>query len=86
MVVWGCVNKVDREFDKKHKMVYNRSMKKNKERDEWIRAAYEQGLGGKLGRALGISRQRVGQIVHQKPKKKPGMWRLLWGIFKKLIN
>ena len=86
MVVWGCVNKNYKGFDKSVKLWYDRDMKKNKERDEWIRTAYERGLGGKLGRALGISRQRIGQIVHQKPKKKPGTWRLLWGIFKKLIN
>ena len=30
-----------------------------------------------------LSRQRIHQICS---KKQPGMWRLLWGIFKKLIK
>ncbi len=46
-------------------------MRKNKERDETIKSLYKRGRGGILGRRYGITRQRVGQIVH---KKQDGFW------------
>ena len=53
-------------------------MKKNKERDNLIRTLYWKGNGGALGRIQHppISRQRVFQIVSQKPQV--SRWRLLW--------
>ena len=60
-------------------------MKELKERNQAIRKKRKEGLTySAIGKLFGnISRQRAQQIA---PKKQPGTWRLLWGIFKKLIN
>lgn len=50
-------------------------MKELKERNKEIRRNYKLGQGGVIGRQLGISRQRVGQIIH---KKQDGFLRWLW--------
>jgi len=49
-------------------------MKELKERNKAIRKNYKLGQGGIIGKQLGISRQRIHQIVH----KKTGFWRRLW--------
>ncbi len=46
-------------------------MKELTARNNLIRLEYKKGLGGKIGRAQGISRQRVGQIIHSKRTEKP---------------
>ena len=38
----------------------------NKKRDKQIKKDYKKGLGGKIGRRYGITRQRVFQIRHEK--------------------
>lgn len=46
-------------------------MKELTARNNSIRLEYKKGLGGKIGRQQGISRQRVGQIIHSKRTGKP---------------
>lgn len=60
-------------------------MKELKERNQAIRRWRKRGLTYRdIGVIFnGLSRQRIHQICS---KKKPGIWRLLWGIFKKLIK
>ena len=64
-------------------------MKEKVGRNEAIRGWRKEGLTYKhIGFMFGsngvpLSRQRIHQICS---KKQPGMWRLLWGIFKKLIK
>lgn len=45
-----------------------KEMKELKERNKEIKRNYKLGQGGVIGRQLGISRQRVGQIIHKKHK------------------
>lgn len=49
-------------------------MKELVKRDRTIRKNYKLGQGGKIGRELGISRQRVFQIRHEKQ----GFWTRLF--------
>jgi len=50
-------------------------MKELKERNKAIRKNYKPGQGGVIGKQLGVSRQRIHQIVH---KKQNGFWGTLW--------
>ncbi len=48
-------------------------MKELKERNKLIRRLYKSGMGGVIGKQLGISRQRIHQINHA-----VGFWERLW--------
>ena len=48
-------------------------MKEKKKRNDLIRKLYKSGQGGVIGKQVGVSRQRIFQIVHKK-----GFWGRLW--------
>ncbi len=64
-------------------------MKEKRERNKSIRKWRKRGysyrdIGTVFNRSgVPLSRQRIHQICS---KEQPGIWRLLWGIFKKLIR
>ncbi len=41
-------------------------MKEKRERNKQIRKEYKRGQGGVIGKQVGVSRQRIFQIVHKK--------------------
>ena len=41
-------------------------MKEKRERNKQIRKEYKRGQGGVIGKQVGVSRQRIHQIVHKK--------------------
>ena len=58
-------------------------MKEKKIRNDLIRTLYKKGLGGILGKRFGIKRQRIHQIISQKPI---GRWRALWQLIRKHLT
>jgi len=60
----------------------SKEMKELKERNKAIRRNYKLGQGGVIGKQLGVSRQRIHQIVH---KKQDGFWGRLFDLVWRIL-